>query len=334
MINTIKDNLMLWRGSVRAWIQNNYRIDKFPIAEGIIKHLNLKNVERVFFGRPNTLILISTYEVTRIPLDRLSIVRCRLNYLMLKKLTGTNIASYAPKALGAGKFGKWPYYSESRLAGVAIDLPVSRMDEMVAKAADFITKFHKETARGIVINEINFKRLFGRDFARLMPYLNDEYRAKLARIEEMLKRQLMGKPFKTVWFHGDYKIENVLFDTNNWKIKGIIDWDLSRIQGLPLLDIFYLLIYGDYTMSKENVTNIFQSRLLDMNLSDKEIEFINSYLQIMGLSKAFLKPILIMFWINHVSQRYRQQLIDRVTYDYTHLDLVIDAIILKSGEAQ
>jgi len=33
----------------------------------------------------------------------------------------------------------------------------------------------------------------------------------------------------------------------------------------------------------------------------------------MNISNAFIKPLLIMFWIDHIARRYQQQLIDCVS---------------------
>lgn len=279
-----------------------------PLADTLIKHLDLRNVERVISGKPNTLIMVTKDKVVKMPLDKPSEIRCRVNKTMLKKLRTTNIANLTPHFFEEGRFEGRPYYCEERMPGTAIDLPLSRMDEMIVKAADFITKLHQETACDIVINEANFKRLFGRDFARLMPYVNDEYRTKLTSIEKSLKKQLMGKPFKTVWFHGDFKVENVLFDTSAWQIKGIIDWDLSRQEGLPLLDILYLLMYKDGLIAGKSVTDVFQDRFLSSGLLFPEKEITGKYMRSIKIPEEFLYPLLVMFWVNHIVVRYRQQL--------------------------
>ena len=300
MLNTIKDNLLLKKESLKSRLFSSY---KSPLADRLIRHLGLKDVERVIHGKPDALIVLTKDSVIRMPLDRLSAVRCRVNSRALKALMRTSIAEFVPDVLEGGIFEGRLYYREERLSGVAIDLPLSKMDEMVVKAADFITKFHQETARDIVINDANFKRLFGREFTRLYPYLNDDYREKLARIEDKVKKAVIGKPLKTVWFHGDYKIENVLFDTKTWQIKGIIDWDLSRKVGLPLLDIFYLLAYKE-TLAKKSVVDVFTERFSKQDFTAFEKEIIEKHITSLAISTEFIEPLVVMFWINHVGLRY------------------------------
>lgn len=276
----------------------------------LIKTLGLKKIEKVVNGKPNSIIIIADGIVIRVPLDKLTATRCRLNATILRKLQSTSIVSFVPRILKTGKFQNHTYYCEEKLPGVAIDIPISKMDELVDKAADFITKFHQETAQPITIGKVYFKRLFAREFNRLYPYLSAEYQAKLKQIEQSLKQNLLNKPFKTVWFHGDYNVENVLFDTKTWKITGIIDWDLSKDEGLPLLDILYLLTYKESLITKQSVVDIFKKRLLTFSFNTQEQEIIDEYLQSLNISDEFIKPLLVMFWLNHITQRYRQQLIN------------------------
>ena len=147
-----------------------------------------------------------------------------------------------------------------------------------------------------------------RDPKRLKIYLDSESRLKLEYIEYVLKEQLLNKDFKTVWSHGDYKLENILFDFKSNNITGIIDWDLSRREGLPLIDIIYLLLYRHFTLAEVAVTEISHDRFLRLEFTEWEKKIILFYLDTVKLSEQFLKPLLIMFWLNHVTQRFGQRL--------------------------
>lgn len=301
MINTLKDNLMLAKESLKSRLVTTPRPE---LADRLIKHLGLRNVERVISGKPNTLIILTKDVVVKMPLDRESEGRCSVNNEMLKSLISTSITVFVPQSLDAGIFEEKKYYIESRLPGSAIDLPLSNIDEMVGKAADFIMRFHRETAKDIVIDRSSFKHLFGHYFDRLYPYLNDEYKTKLLKIESRIKGELIGESFKIVWFHGDYKAENVLFDTKSWEIRGVIDWDLSKIEGLPLLDILYLLFYRQYTLTKRSVADVLKDMFSGTSFEDAEEKIIRKYCSAIGINSDFRQSLLIMFWIHHVSVRY------------------------------
>lgn len=326
MIKSVKDNVMIFKETVKAKMLRNqllrrfhpesndisktYGEEKNEFIKDLIKSVGLKKIYRIIAGKPNTIIIISDDRVIRIPLDSLSAKRCHTNKIILKELSETNIAQFVPKFLGSGSYKEQVYFFEQRLSGFGLDIPLNRMNDLVEKAADFIGRFHRKTSNEINLNELNYNRLFSKEFERLSTYLDEEYSEKLKKVEKTVKQQLINQKFKIVWFHGDYKIENVLFDVKTWQIKGIIDWDLSKKEGLPLLDIFYLLTYKESLITGESVVNIFNNRFWNMGFNSLEKRIIDKYLGYVGISSELIKPILVMFAINHISQRYQQQLIE------------------------
>ncbi|MFA5145957.1 MAG: aminoglycoside phosphotransferase family protein [Candidatus Omnitrophota bacterium] len=315
-ISELKDNIMILKDSVRSAILQNPLLQdagSVDMARKAVRHIGLRGIDKIIIGKPNTLIIVTNDTIVKMPMDRLSTARCRLNKMMLKKLCKTGISSFVPRFLKEGRFDGQPYYCETRLPGAAIDIPLNRMDELVIKAADFITEFHKETAQEITIDEIYFKRLFAKSIVKLSYYLKGEYKEKLLRLEKMLKKRLIGKRLKTVWFHGDYKVENVLFDKKHWGIRGVIDWDLSRERGLPLLDIFYLLLYRDSMLTGKDTSEIFADRFLKLDFVGLEREIIAEYINITAINSEFIRPMLLMYWINHLIERYRKQFENNTT---------------------
>lgn len=277
--------------------------------EALINSAGITKPYKCIMGHPNTLVIIAKDRIVRLPFDRLSGVRCRVNRMALKTLENTAFARYAPRCLSGGKFFAQEYFSEERLSGIAIDEPLPQLEALSRKAVRLIVGLHKETRRNVVISENVYRRLFGREFQRLKACLNEAYGLKLRQVEDRLKKQLLGKEFCTVLFHGDYKIENVLFDEKNWEISGVIDWDLSRKNSLPLLDVLYLLLYKDSLTNKKSIGRILRERVIKMNFTEFENSLIREYAAELGIAEELLRPLVRMFWVNHVSQRYRQQLL-------------------------
>ena len=184
-----------------------------------------------------------------------------------------------------------------------------QIEALSRKAVQLITELHKETRRNITISENVYRRLFGREFQRLKVCLNEAYGLKLRLVEDRLKKQLLGKEFCTVLLHGDYKIENVLFDERTWEITGVIDWDLSRRNGLPLLDLLYLILYNDSLVNRKSICRILRERVVKMNFTEFENSLIREYVSVLGMAEELLQPLVRLFWVNHISQRYRQQLL-------------------------
>lgn len=282
-------------------------------VENLAKAIGIKSGYKCIMGNPDTLVIVADDKIIRLPFDYLSRVRLRVSRITLKALGNTMLAGRVPRYLSGGNLLGQEYFCEERLSGIGIDEPVPRMDILVRKAAELITGFHKETRKNIILDERIYFRMFGRKISRLKPYLNEEYKEKLRHVEDRLRKQLMGKEFCAVWCHGDYKIENVLFDEKTWEISGVIDWDLSRRNGLPLLDIFYLLLYKDSLFSKKSIGQILRERALRMDFTAFERSVIYSYAAEIKIAEEFWQPLAVMFWVNHISHRYQQQLLREET---------------------
>ncbi len=304
--------------------------------ENLLDILRIKNVCKCIMGNPDVLVIIADDKIARLPFDRLSRVRARVSVTMLKALRNTMLAGCVPRHLCGGNFLGQPYSCEERLSGAVIEDSAPRMEILIQKAAELITRFHAETRKIITLDDRSYRRLFSRDFFRLRPYLNEEYKEKLLRMEKVLKKQLLDKEFCVVWRHGDYKIENVLFDEKTREISGVIDWDLSCRNGLPLLDVFYLLLYKDSLFSRKSIGRILRERALMMDFTPFELSVIRGYAAEIGIAEEFWRPLLWMFWINHIVQRYQQQLLREETADSswmrTEVYAVLDAIIEENME--
>lgn len=304
----ISDNIDRWR-IIKDTIKNKLKRRLFchdsAIIDKIIRHNNIKGSYSIVHGNPNTIIIISDTLVVRIPMDPLGEARCNLGKMMLQNLENTSIAAYTPKFLNKEVADNYRVYYESRMPGYSIDIPLRKMDWLVKKAADLIGGFHKVTSKEIRIDDDNYGRLIGHDFRVLKKFLPEDWHNLLGRVEKKIYRQVIGKVIKTVWSHGDFKIENVLFDIRKWEITGIIDWDLSKRQGLPLLDIIYLLIYKESLMTRKHITSILEGRYLGCRFNSFEEAVITEYLKVIDLDDSLIRPLMVLFWMNHLSQRCR-----------------------------
>lgn len=319
-----------WKRKIKASILNNRLFRHFHPAyilqaskngvsahglfEKIAKHCGVSLVDRIIIGKPRTAIIIASDRVIRMPLDKLSAIRCRQGKRTLARLAGMGQAGYAPRFLGSGAIYGQEYSVESRIAGECISPKDKRINILTRKAAELICEFHRNTAKDVLVNEIAYRRLFKREFSRLASRVNQEYKEKLAYIESRLAQNVLGVEFRTVWMHGDYKIENVLMDGVTAKINGIIDWDLSKNMGLPLLDIFYLLFYNESVLTGKSVLQIFLNRFSLDDFTGYEKDIIDNYLVKIKLSAGNVAPMLIMFFLHHTTQRYGQMFADSPSF--------------------
>lgn len=269
-----------------------------------------KKIEQIIIGKPNTIIILLGDVILRFPNDSLSRVRCRMGKRALNALRQTVISDVVPKFICMKNNGGKECFCESRIEGVSYVKAGKKGSDLIEKAAAFLAKFHCETAELTLIDENNFKFLFGRDFKRLSKFLPYDYKTKLSRLENYFRKMIIGKKIMIVFSHGDYKIENIMFDPNTKEINGIIDWDLSRRKGLPLLDLLYLLGYEDCIKVDKSIIQLVVSKYIKTGFNIFQKKIIKGYLKNINMEDCDLSLFLVMFWLFHVTHRFRQLLIE------------------------
>lgn len=85
----------------------------------------------------------------------------------------------------------------------------------------------------------------GNYFARQLSRWSEQYRAsEMSTIEDMnaliiwLERHLPADDGRIALVHGDYRIDNMIFDKNSPRILALLDWELSTL-GHPFADLAY-----------------------------------------------------------------------------------------------
>ncbi len=303
----ISDRWLILKDAVRSKFKSIRVFKQYSEVKKIVRLFEIEGIRKVVKGWPDTFIIVTKDKVIRVPLDKLSLKRCRINRVILEKLQQTCIASVVPEFLEERKVKENICFCETKLPGLAVGtIPLFKMEHMVRKAIGVLTVFNRETAEDITVDSRNFQRLIGNDFRRLVSYLGENNKEKLNQIEQRVKQQLLGKEIKTTWFHGDYKADNVLFNIKTWEIEGIIDWDLSKRKGLPLLDVFFLLIYKDSMLTGKSISYILKNRFFDGQFNSFERDIIDKYLNDFRLTDDIVEPLTVVFWLNHVVSRCRQ----------------------------
>ncbi|WP_342349199.1 phosphotransferase [uncultured Nitrospira sp.] len=201
----------------------------------------------VYVGTANALVGKLPDRIVRFPLGGEPLIRCRNNYETLQSLQGNSpVAIPAPYDLG--NFGDLRYFAESKLPGVE---PTGerkwawKTDMITAQAFRYLLQLHKATAQKVILDGILFESLVGASLAHLMRYCKGTDKAIVTDIEVLLKERLMGKTVVLVRTHGDFKRTNLLVQESG-EVVGLIDWDLSRGKGFPLMDLLWYLSYEVY----------------------------------------------------------------------------------------
>lgn len=239
------------------------------------------------------------------PLTAAVLTRLRDEAAVLRALCEENpgIRPLVPEYFLEGEVFGQKYFVQQEIPGTSVDAAVSSLDRMTWRALQVLVDFHRETSREIILQEEHFGSLVSDALRRAAQKLGPAAVPALQRIEALLRSALMGKRFRTVWMHGDYKIENLLFDPKTLQVTGIIDWDLSRKTGLPLLDLLYLIAYNRVIREAGEIETIFLDCILPGKFSEFERAARDEYIGKTGMDAGFADILTVMFWIHHVAYR-------------------------------
>lgn len=239
------------------------------------------------------------------PLTETVLARLRDEASVLKDLHAGNlrIRPLVPEYCLEGEVLGQKYLVQQEIPGTSIDAPVSSLDKMTWRALQVLTDFHCETLQEVVLHDELFRTLFSNPLHRVAQKLGPASAPSLQRIEGNLRSKLAGKRFRTVWMHGDYKIENLMFEPKSLQVSGIIDWDLSQKVGLPLLDLLYLIAYNRVIREGREIEEIFLDNIMPGNLSAFEQAARDEYIGKTGMDAVFADTLTAMFWIYHVAFR-------------------------------
>ncbi|MGB5053469.1 MAG: phosphotransferase [Nitrospirales bacterium] len=201
----------------------------------------------VFVGTANSLVGKLPGRIVRIPFGTTSLSRCRNNYETLQDLQGTcPVAIPAPSY--PGSFGDLMYFEESKLPGfepTGEQKGAWRSDKITAQASRYLLELHAGTVQKVILDDLLFEDLVGVPLEDLRTYCKGTDKDFFANVEVLMKERLLGKETVLVRTHGDFKRTNLLVNETG-KVVGLIDWDLSRKNGFPLMDLLWFLSYEMY----------------------------------------------------------------------------------------
>jgi Phosphotransferase enzyme family len=235
--------------------------------------------------------------------DALAIERRNVEVAVLAQLAllPPGLAQAIPRSLAQIAIGKTRCYLLSRLPGVTLDLKSSALEDVTDQALQFVIDLHRASAQPTLIDESSYRRLFWSLIESAqsgLPMLKAEFQAW----DAPLRACVMGAELPSVWMHGDYKVENVMYEQRLRKLTGVIDWELARSPGLPLLDPLYLLSYNRQIRGEGHIESI-ESVLWPQRRSRREQERLDRYLKGVKLREKLVPALCAMFVAHHLGCR-------------------------------
>lgn len=176
---------------------------------------------------------------------RVAIARRRREFELLERLgrLPREIARYVPRPEFQEELAGARLFVMGELAGVTLEADVTGLETATREGAEFLLRLHRATRAGCCMTPEAFEALCGSIFEAAetrYPVL----RPRLARLREAVRGALEGLEVPTVWLHGDFKVENLVVESDTGRLVGVIDWELAEPEGLPLLDLWFLLLYN------------------------------------------------------------------------------------------
>lgn len=213
------------------------------------------------------------------------------------------LADRLPRLYTECAVGDETCFAISEIPGMTIDRRVRHLDRLTRSAVDFLIRFNRITAYETTVNDAAFENLFGAIVGQVSATYPDT-RPVMERIEARLRRAVHGRNIVGVWLHGDYKLENLIFDKKTLEINGIIDWEHSRRSGLPWLDLMYLLAYNRMVSEHRSFFEIYRDVILPENHTAREKSAIAAYAAAMPVTPGMRSVLACIFFMHHIGFRY------------------------------
>ena len=185
----------------------------------------------------------------------------------------------------------------TELSGVTVDIDNNNLMVMTERAVAVLNVFTKLT---ILVDRNEFLSDLLQSYIAILKKRLPDYLSDILLIEGYIKKSNI-QSIPSVFMHGDMKLENFVLDKTN-HITGLIDFELSEIEGFPLLDLLYLITYNLQTRKGYDFSHAFWA-LFNSKTQLYEQNLVNNYCNQYMLSSNQKKLLLVVFFMHHYSQR-------------------------------
>jgi hypothetical protein len=254
------------------------------------------NIIRI--GSGGSVIIDFENVIVRLPMSEAGRIRCIRNYETLHALRNIELPVEAPHPLAHGFVEGQAYFAESKLMGISLDLcRISRKNrESVEHDAFLLISNRKLLVTGTISGkELLDKLLEEVDYLRA--YLSGRSSDCLDHIIEWAVTRESCYSIPRVIQHGDFKKSNFIVNEGlHARFSGLIDWDLSNFEGLPLLDAITLR-----ACSADVGADALMPGIRDLIASNKEDGYLSSYCASMNICNNAANILLVMTVLHFIS---------------------------------
>jgi aminoglycoside phosphotransferase (APT) family kinase protein len=282
--------------------------------EDLIKNKVADNnweIQKYIVGSSNVIVLIKLVDqvanrkqiIIKLPFDKKDIESCRQNVKMMERVRNldSSISLKVPKFIIEGNYKGQVFFMEDKIDGIAIDEPGRTFEMAFSNVIDFLIDFHKKTAKRFKVDEFFLKEILSDYFQALDNANIDDVNA----LERYLRDRFFNSEIPLVLQHGDFKLENILINPKTASISGIIDWELSRENGIPLLDMIHLLASRRRVIENRSLGDVIADIVIPLKFNEWEESVIQRYLKSLDIEESLLSSFAILYWLHHINKRIR-----------------------------
>lgn len=265
-------------------------------------------VKKIVAGNSGVTILIVGPEdkndrdvVVRHPRTSEGLMAVQRNTDALKSLSNEIFSDFVPKLYAAKVDESTGYIIEEKLSGKELDGFGEKAELMIMSSCELFIDMQMKGVSNKTFNEALINRFIIGAISPLST-LCDDVKSLLAAVGEFLGGAFKNKNIPIVRSHGDYKLGNILF-LDNGQLGGIIDWDMSEKNGLPLLDIYTLILYRISSETGESLADVYKNILLPGKTDVFYKDLIEMACAKYALSSELVFPLMCLFWLTHLRDR-------------------------------
>ena len=215
-----------------------------------------------------------------------------------------DIASRIPRFFYEEEAGGTQVFVLQEFPGVTLDRPGAGLRVATREAAEFLLRLHLATRIPTSLTAVSVDDMFGGAFETARsryPALV----AELDRLEEVLTSALVGADLPIVWMHGDFKVENIVTDERSHRLLGVIDWEHSEPEGLPLLDLWYLLLYNRQIERRVDFLTVVHDLLPPRKFDGEEAAMCAEYIRTLEIPSRLAPALAGALILHHVTRRVK-----------------------------
>jgi len=282
-------------------------IDKFQhlLNNGYNSYL----IEKIITVKPCGILLqvkiIGKTFIIRVAIDTKTEERLR-NQFECISVTLSRYPDYdkvIPRQIANFFLSGYQVYCEDKIDGLVFSAPTKGFEEGSRNAICWLTDFHYKTKQKTVLSDELIHTKINTPINDLQKALRTSYEIDiLILLKEYLNKILYNREVFLVTRHGDYKIENIIFNNKHFEVSGVIDWDLCAFNCFPLVDLLFFLAYNQ---QMKNASQEVSELILKQNdiskYSNKEL--ITNYLNKLSIPFELLDSFRYVTWIYHISYR-------------------------------